>query len=462
MNLIVLGLSLLANLTGFSSGVSYETSNEHLIDALSESGIILNVDDDFTDQIIRYGDVYNLSGQNKYLEIELTNGDWILYDKSLSTTINYYDSSPFYNVEFEILKLFDEESLGFDFAYYNQDISDFVSLGGNNFNEEVIGDYFASQDKKGGNYYQDFPLSSDAYVISNYEYFENLNGRHAWNSLGTCTIISTEILLGYYDTFVSDLFVDESYEVISRENLTNSNLTWNDFSQSPGVDDYATEDHDFHDYLVKIARDEVGDDPEKDGMTAKNQISLVKNYLNKRGISYSLSTSEGNLDDIWTQRAIDIIKSGINADRPVIANGTGHSVVAYAYDDEYVWVHTGWGWTGATPWSTYESGLFANYSAGCIDIIYEGEHVHSNNYSYSLNHYICPCGTTSHTHEFTYQKYNSVQHIQTCIYCHEVQYRNHIYLSERATCICGEKNYLDRPPIIIGPGILNKEEEVTS
>ncbi len=59
-----------------------------------------------------------------------------------------------------------------------------------------------------------------------------------------------------------------------------------------------------------------------------------------------------------------------------------------------MWVHTGWGWTGATPWSTFESGVFDNYSAGCIDINgINGNHVHSDNY-YSINKniYICPCG----------------------------------------------------------------------
>lgn len=35
MNLIVLGLSLLTNLTGFSSGLNYETTFDYLADALS-------------------------------------------------------------------------------------------------------------------------------------------------------------------------------------------------------------------------------------------------------------------------------------------------------------------------------------------------------------------------------------------------------------------------------------------
>lgn len=52
----------------------------------------------------------------------------------------------------------------------------------------------------------------------------------------------------------------------------------------------------------------MGEDPEVDGMTTLNQIKLINNYLDKRGIKRSMNTSEGNLGDIWTQRAIGIIK----------------------------------------------------------------------------------------------------------------------------------------------------------
>lgn len=393
MNLIILGLSLLADLTGFSSSINYQTTDAHIVDALNKSGITIN-QDGISEYIERYGDVYNLSGQNKYIEIELSNGYWMLYDKSIETIIDYRNNNPFVEANVETLKLFDEENLGFNYAYYDESVDEFISLGRNVFNNDIVTSYFANKNRSGGNYYDNIPISDDAHVISNYIYFQNLTNAHAWNFLGTSMIVSTEIILGYYDTFESDLFVDESYEFISKQNINDENLSWIDFSESPGADNYQYDDHDFHDYLVDIAKNEIHDNPEQNGMTTKNQIGLVNYYLQKQGIAYSLNTSEGNLGDILTQRAIGIIKSGIDAGRPVIANGTGHSTVAYAYDDEYVWVHTGRGKTGATPWETYESGLLSNYSVGCIDILYQGEHIHSDNYYSSLtNEYICPCGT---------------------------------------------------------------------
>lgn len=71
MNLIVLGLCALANLTGFSSGASFESADESLQYVLSKA--------DFyevgSNNIVQYGDVYNASGENRYLEIEFENGN---------------------------------------------------------------------------------------------------------------------------------------------------------------------------------------------------------------------------------------------------------------------------------------------------------------------------------------------------------------------------------------------------
>lgn len=326
------------------------------------------------------------------MEIQLQNGCWILYDKKDLQTIVKKDSNPFYNAESEALKLYDEDKLGFEYSYFDIEKNDFMTNTGVLFSALNISDYYMSRNQEAGKYYKDIPVSSKAHVAKDYYYFEKLGKMHAWNSKGTCTIVSSEILLGYYDTFFSDFFVDEKYEVRSQQNMASENYTTKDFNQSPGVDNYLQDDHDFHDYLVDIARDEVGDNPEVDGMNTMNQVKLIKNYLEKQGISYKLNTSEGNLGDIWTQKAIGIIKEGIDNGRPVISNSSGHSTIAYAYDDEYVWVHTGWGWTGATPWSTYQSGLFTNYSAGCIDLIYTGRQNHSDNYyCYNRNEYICPC-----------------------------------------------------------------------
>lgn len=291
MNLIVLGLCMLANLTGFSSGASFESADESLQYVLSKA--------DFyevgSNNIVQYGDVYNTSGENRYLEIEFENGKWVLFDKQNYEEIEQRSISPYSQGDPETLKLYDEDKVGFDYAYYEQDIDDFVSEAGLLSSSLMFGDYYESQGKDAGNYYKNIALTPNAHVIDNYYYFEKLGDKHAWNSKGTCAIVASEILLGYYDTFSSDLFVDESYDVISHEYISKSNYSTKDFSQSPGVDDCSVDDHDFHDYLVDIAKNEVGEDPEVDGMTTLNQIKLINNYLDKRGIERSMNTSEGNL-----------------------------------------------------------------------------------------------------------------------------------------------------------------------
>ncbi len=392
MSSILLGLAALSNLTGFASGTNFVSTEAHLFDVLSENNVnAIKIGDSFS-PIAYYGDVYNPSGENRYLEVQLQDGDWILYDKRDFCTITRMNSSPFLKAELGAFKLFDEDQVGFGYAYYDDVSNSFVASNGFLFKDTRVSEYYMSQSKDSGKYYKDIPISETAHLAKDYYYFEKLGKTHAWNSKGTCTIVSTEILFGYYDTFYSDLFVDEKYETRSHQKMNSANYTAKDFDRSPGVDNCVKDDHDFHDYLAGIAKNEVGDDPEVDGMTTLSQMSLVKNYLDKQGIRYELNTSEGNAGDILTQRAIAIIKQGIDNGRPVISNGSGHSTVAYAYDDEYVWVHTGWGWTGATPWSTYESGLFKNYSAGCIDLVYKGKHVHSDNYyCFNRNEYFCPC-----------------------------------------------------------------------
>ena len=262
MNLIVLGLCTLANLTGFSSGAGFESAEESLQYVLSET----NLREIVSNNIVQYGDVYNASGENRYLEIEFENGNWILFDKENHETVDRRNISPYAQGDSETLKLYDEDKVGFEYAYYDRDIDDFVSEAGLLSNSLIFEEYYESQGKDAGNYYSNISLTPNAHVIDNYYYFENLGGRHAWNSKGTCTIVASEILLGYYDTFSSDLFVDESHDVISREYISKSNYSTKDFPQSPGVDDYSAEEHDFHDYLVGIAKNEVGDDPEADGI----------------------------------------------------------------------------------------------------------------------------------------------------------------------------------------------------
>lgn len=72
----------------------------------------------------------NASGENRYLEIEFENGGWILFDKENHETVDRRNISPYAQGDSETLKLYDEDKVDFEYAYYDRDIDDFVSEAG--------------------------------------------------------------------------------------------------------------------------------------------------------------------------------------------------------------------------------------------------------------------------------------------------------------------------------------------
>ena len=249
-------------------------------------------------------------------------------------------------------------------------------------------------------------VPSDAITADYYMYFERLGVRHAYNSNGTCTIVALEILLSYYDTFYNDNIIPENLDY-TAESMTltaslNHDNSWEDFSESPGSIDWSGHDDKdpnspenvstFHDLLADLCREQIGEEP-NEGLHAKYQKKLGEVYLQSRNIEFSSSSAETGVVDLATNKQIEVIKTALDEGRPVIANGSGHSVVAYAYDDEHVWVHNGWGRTATVTWEAFESSLFKNWTAGAIDIYPTGNHVHSNNYHQKyMKQYLCPCG----------------------------------------------------------------------
>lgn len=393
MNIIFTALAALSGITGFSSGYFYETNSEHLQDCLFEhfgSCSSLATEDSF----LLIDDLYAMDGTNRYLLADMIDGKTVVYDKKEQCISATCDANPYtgLNVEFKLLSDIEDHYM---FAYYNDEIQDFVFTNNSCFDKESIHSYYANQGYKTGNYYTDVPYTNNTVKIDNAFYFERLGNRHANNTSGTCTVISIEILLGYYDTFVNDNIVDEQYDRPAVESISSSTPTVRDFTTSPGVD--STTDGSFHNYLCDIATNEIGDDPRSGGMSNGNQKRLLTKYLDKRGIQYKTHSSDGNMADLFSNKAKGVIKDTINANRPVIANGEGHSTVAFAYNDKMVWVHTGWGYAAATPWRTFESGAFFNYYAAAFDLqeISKNNHVHSDNYyATNKNLYICPDGDT--------------------------------------------------------------------
>ena len=396
LNVIVLGLTALSYITGFTSGTSYTKQYDDFVNMANAIGQnVTEANGELSISNTLYcDDLYTLSGENRYYELSWSNG-YLIYDKKDDKIdeISFNKPSPYVDYRSNF-KIYNENIFDFKYAFHNLDTDSFVNIvNGGTIDNKVSSYYKSNKSKDAGTYYRYIKPSVDAHFAKNSFYFENLYEMHGNNQKGTCAVVSTEILLGYYDTFVSDNIVEEKYDCITSQYVTDNKIS--SFTQSPGVDNMKEGISAFHDAIVQIGKSLVIDDPEDNGMTTFNQILMIKKYLELNKLSYSLNTSEGNPLDIWDGHAMSVIRNAIDAGRPVIANGNGHSSVAYAYDDEYVYVHTGWGYTAATPWTTYSSGFFNNYSAGSIDLIFEGKvsHCHSNNYfSTATNKYICPCG----------------------------------------------------------------------
>lgn len=240
-----------------------------------------------------------------------------------------------------------------------------------------------------GDYDENIHIDSDTYLIPRAYYFENLHDYHGENDSDICTIISTQILLGYYDTFVNDTLVDEIYDRISVE-TSNTQLFW-DYVQSPGTGKIDDSEHgqDFKNYLIDLAIDELGSSPVNVGMDILETHRLLKRYLDDSNLSYTLDWEP----EVTNNRTKNHILATLNAGRPILCNARGHSTVAFGYNETYVFVVDGYGSVAGTLWETFETNYNLNYDLGAIDLLMTCEHYHSDNYySAYYNRSYCPDG----------------------------------------------------------------------
>lgn len=206
---------------------------------------------------------------------------------------------------------------------------------------------------------------------------------HGTNANGTCGIVAIQILLGYYDTFSNDHIIEENYDIVSENYTDKINL----FSQSPSTN------NDFHNELIRFAK-EKNISENSIGMNISQEKDLIVEYLKSRNIDFTYKWVEGNWSDDINNSCLNHIKEAINNDRPIFVGACKHATVAYAYDDDFVYVHSGWGMILKTPWSTFNTNIvsFEN-NPHSVDITkINTEHWHSDNYfSSMLDQYICPC-----------------------------------------------------------------------
>lgn len=397
-----------------TSNISYDTNYElvyNKINSIYDNPSITNIED-----------IYNLVGENRYLKVDIYN-DYYIIDKEDYKIIDngLLSNDPYKN--YTGLKLYLDSGLKYRYIGLNGDyIYDLCTYDEICFNETfessksfaipLMSDY---QDLRGRDRRlytsDDIHYSENTVFCENYTYFERLNAaHHTRNNDDTCMIISFEILLSYYDTFLNDNIVDEEYEVKTEEKAINID----GFNSSPGVGNNEII-RDFHNYLIDNYS------PVSNSLKNEQQRSMIKSYLKEKELDAKCTYCMGNnLSDLFTQYAIKIIKRTINSGRPLIANDLDHSVVAYAYDDEYVYIHTGWGYPARILWKFFKIDYSINIGdvkwcdAAAFDIDFNLEHVHSDNYySKYYNSGMCPCGEL-HNHEIYHLSIDDDYHAHIC------------------------------------------------
>lgn len=243
------------------------------------------------------------------------------------------------------------------------------------------------------NYIPITSIPTNATAIEAYDYYLKLKAWHGLNDCNACTLISIQMLMGYYDCFLFDSFVPEKWDKIPAQSIT-SVSNWRDWDQSPGTGSAFsnTIDSRMRDYLLDYTINHVNPFIETLGLTFTDQRTVLNYYMQQRDIAYTLTYSEGNPSDLLSNYSKTIIEEGIDNNQPVIANGGYHSVVAFAYDDDFVYVHTGYGDCAALEWHYFTDWDFT-YLPSAMYISLPLSHSHCNNYySTATNHFYCSCG----------------------------------------------------------------------
>ena len=204
--------------------------------------------------------------------------------------------------------------------------------------------------------------------FANY-YFSNLRSNYSLNAHGTCSFVSIGMLLSYYDTYLDDNFIPNAFEQNTFiEPNENGTIIPKDV-ESPGVvsEDYdlitSMDEVDYEDYVVDnpnasfqnflmMYACENTDGFTFDsfnhglGMSIGVQVELLNSYLSDYvGLQNSVFsyTNAG-----YSQYQLkNLIKQHIDNGEPVIINFRpniigDHSAIAYDYDGDDIYVHTGW------------------------------------------------------------------------------------------------------------------------
>ena len=351
---------------------------------------------------------------------------------------------------------------------------------------EVIGGYDFLDD--------DVVYSSNINSYDNFltAYFDNLTHNFGVNYRSTCGYISIGMLLSYYDTFLNDNIIPESYDVASIGTTSNIISRRN----SPGVvrdiieapDDYdydndtyvfnldAYEYYDeifalsqtsFHAHLVvrgkKLGYYNFSDNYNPGIITFLELKSILNDHFSTTLSSFNFDYEIISINDNMYYNStihsnvrkftIDQIKAGNPVLLTIYKNqNIGHAVIAYDYDEstDAIYCHMGYGadMTHVTP----ESQGFVQYVSALVLNI-DTDHTHTNNYgvmaeidNQQIVNYYCydyeHINTYGdfHTYNYSHLPNNAYKHFAFCE-CGEYILEDHRHVAPSYDCVfCGAEH----------------------
>ena len=338
-------------------------------------------------------------GENGYAIFESSSG--IMLEGSKSATSPYYkyeDSNLYYLGIGNYYILIDDKLLD---VKRNVFVECYDNLKKNNVSVPINQQYYSSNSKL----YKRNQLKyagDDFTYINNHGYFEDLD-QYPINNDNSCGVTALSILLGYYDCYHNDGFVDDFYMYKETLHVTSLSQASGWYPSSGTLNSFGSfiKNSSYIHYVPNVS----GAYP----MTHIEIKNTIDDYIYGECPSYINDNYHHSYGTIVNTHSYPRYLLSINW--PVILTLTmyeyagntywtnWHDVVAYGYNearDEFV-VHMGWGH------STNDYILSTYTVMGYYALIYTGEHDHSSN-NYVMHHYkflgrdyvstlgVCGCG----------------------------------------------------------------------
>ena len=330
-------------------------------------------------------------------------------------------------------------------------------------------------------YYGNEIIPDDSGPISNYTsynpndyldtYFYKLETNYGYNVKGSCGYIAIGMLLSYYDTFLSDYFISDTYDAAtnlgsyissdalnanspginrfydaSLENISNINY-YDNYINNPSYYNYYFQYYLLHTYSQYYNYNNTSVYPAS--LSADEVNSILCDYIENNQyiadyvtINHIESSDVSNINDY----VIGLVNNGIPVvalvSRTVGTETYSHATICYDYQNGLIF-H--WGKDGYTHVNS------TNYQISINDIYYFTttlNHSCSNNYYYN-NTFYCSCdycNNVNHTHNYTYGTYNNTTHNLICNTSsmnapHSFTYEYYDASFHTTSCDCGFNQY---------------------